>query len=128
MLETGMKIEYSVEVTEANTAKSVGSGSLPVFATPALATLAEKTACVLLEGKLDDGTTTVGSLLNIKHLSPTPVGMTVRCVCSLSTVDGRRLCFEMELFDGAGKIAEVYHERFIIKTAPFMEKANAKLG
>lgn len=128
MIEVGMKAELSVEVTELNTAKNVGSGSLLVFATPALAALAEKTSCALLEGKLEEETTTVGSLLNIKHLAPTPVGMTVKCLCSLSTIDGRRLCFDMELYDDAGKVGEVYHERFIIKTKPFMEKALAKLG
>lgn len=127
MIAVGMKAELSVDVTESNTAKAFGSGSLPVFATPALAALAEKTSCVLLEGKLDEGTATVGSLLNIKHLAPTPVGMTVRCVCTLSTIDGRRLCFDMELYDGAGKVGEVYHERFIIKTTSFMEKAMSKL-
>lgn len=128
MLETGITIKHSVEVTENNTAAVVGSGSLPVFATPALAALAEKTSCLLLDGKLEEGTTTVGSLLNIKHLAPTPIGMTVSCECTLSTVDGRRLCFDMSLFDETGKVGEVYHERFIIKAQPFMEKANAKLG
>ncbi len=128
MLETGITIKHTVEVTELNTAEAVGSGSLPVFATPALAALAEKTSCLLLDGKLEEGTATVGSLLNIKHLAPTPVGMTVSCECTLTNVDGRRLCFDMVLFDGVGKVGEVYHERFIIKTQPFMEKAVAKLG
>lgn len=128
MLEIGTKTEHCVEVTELNTAKAVGSGSLPVFATPALAALAEKTACLLLEGKLDEGTTTVGSALNIKHLAPTPVGMTVNCICTLTGVDGRRLSFEMELFDAIGKIGEVSHERFVVKTESFMAKTQAKLG
>jgi len=128
MLETGIKIENSVLVTENNTAKAVGSGSLPVFATPALAALAEETACMLLEGKLEEGTTTVGSMLGIKHLAPTPVGMTVKCICTLTEAEGRRLAFTMELFDGAGKIGEVQHERFIVRVKSFMEKANAKLG
>lgn len=128
MLETGIKIEHSVTVTDANTAKAVGSGSLPVFATPALAALAEETSCRLLEGKLEEGTTTVGSLLNIKHLAPTPVGMTVKCLCTLTVVEGRRLCFEMELFDDKGKVGEVVHERFVVRIQSFMEKAKAKLG
>lgn len=128
MLETGIKIENSVLVTENNTAKSVGSGSLPVFATPALAALAEETSCLLLQGKLEEGTTTVGSMLNIKHIAPTPVGMKVNCICTLTEAEGRRLVFEMELFDGAGKIGEVQHERFIVRVQSFMEKANAKLG
>lgn len=128
MIAIGTKTEHSVAVTEANTAKAVGSGSLPVFATPSLAALAEETSCRLLEGSLEEGTTTVGSLLNVKHLAPTPIGMTVTCVCTLTAVEGRRLCFEMELFDAAGKIGEVVHERFVVKTESFMAKTNAKLG
>ncbi len=128
MLETGTKIENSVTVTESNTAAAVGSGSLPVFATPALAALAEESSCLLLEGKLEEGSTTVGSMLAIKHLAPTPVGMAVKCICTLTEVDGRRLVFSMELFDDAGKIGEVQHERFIVRIKSFMERAYAKLG
>jgi len=128
MLEIGIKTKHAVEVTETNTAKAVGSGSLPVFATPALAALAEKTACLLLADRLEEGTTTVGSLLNIKHLAPTPVGLSVSCDCTLTVIDGRRLCFEMELFDGTGKVGEVYHERFVVPAQRFMEKAQAKIG
>ena len=128
MLEIGKTIENTVTVTESNTAKAVGSGSLAVFATPALAALAEETACMLIANELEEGTTTVGSLLNIKHLAPTPVGMEVKCVCTLTEVSGRRLCFTMEAFDGAGKIGEADHERFIVPVERFMEKAQAKLG
>lgn len=128
MLNTGLTAEYSLTVTSENTAAAVGSGSLLVFATPALAALVEKTACVLLEGKLEEGQTTVGTVINVKHLAPTPVGMTVTCSCTLTEVDGRRLVFAATVKDGVGEIGTVYHERFIVKSAPFMEKAAGRAG
>lgn len=128
MLNIGLKAEHSLSVTVDNTAASVGSGSLAVFATPALAALVEKTACILLEGKLEEGQTTVGTVINVKHIAPTPIGMTVACVCTLTEVDGRRLVFSATVSDGAGVVGEVYHERFIIKSVPFMEKAAGRAG
>ncbi len=126
MLNIGLKAEYTVKVEESNTAAVVGSGSLPVFATPALAALAEKTACICLEGHLEEGCTSVGTVLNIKHMAPTPVGMDVSCSCTLTEVDGRRLVFTATVHDAVGTVGEVYHERFIVKAKSFMEKANAR--
>ena len=77
----------------------------------------------MIEGTLDDGLTTVGSMINIKHLAPTPVGFDVRCECTLVKTEGRRLCFEIRIYDAGGCIAEVSHERFIVKTESFMAKA-----
>lgn len=128
MLEKGLKAQHTVVVEETNTAKSVGSGSLPVFATPALAALVEKTACLCLDGQLDDGITTVGTVLNIKHLAPTPIGMAVVCDCVLKEIDGRRLVFEAVVKDAAGVVGEAYHERFSVKAAPFTEKAQGRAG
>lgn len=122
----GKVVEYTVTVTEANIAKTVGSGSLEVFATPSLAALAEKTACLLIDGALEDGSTTVGTVLNIKHLAPTPIGMEVKCVCKLTEIDGRRYCFSMELYDVCGVVADVYHERFLVYKESFMKKANSR--
>ncbi len=126
MLNIGLTAECSVIVDNNNTGATVGSGSLPVFATPSLAALVEKTACVCLEGKLDDGCTTVGTVLQLKHLAPTPVGMTVSCRCTLEEIDGRRLAFKAVVSDGAGVVGEVYHERFVIKAEPFMAKAQSR--
>lgn len=117
------EFECTVTVNAENTAKSVRSGSLNVFATPSLAALAERTACELLNGELEEGSTTVGTVLNIKHLAPTPIGLDVKCVCKLTEVDGRRFCFEMQLFDAGGKVGEVYHERFLVYSESFMKKA-----
>ena len=126
MLNKGLKAEHTVKVEKDNTAAAVGSGSLPVFATPALAALAEKTACICLEGHLDDGCTSVGTVLNIKHIAPTPVGMEVSCTCTLAEIDGRRLVFNATVYDAVGTVGEVYHERFIVKAKSFTEKANTR--
>lgn len=126
MLTVGLSAEYSVKVDDSNVAATVGSGSLQVFATPALAALAEKTACIVLDGHLDEGCTTVGSTINIKHLAPTPVGMTAICKCVLEEIDGRRLVFSATVSDGAGLVGEVYHERFIIRSQSFMAKAESR--
>lgn len=115
--------EYKTTVNDSHTAVAVGSGSLPVFATPALAALAEHTACLLLDGTLSSEDTTVGTVLNIKHLAPTPVGMEAVCKCLLIAIDGRKYSFQMEIFDAAGKIAEVYHERFLVNSQSFTNKA-----
>ena len=126
MLNIGIKAECSALVNENNTAVTVGSGSLPVFATPALAALAEKTACLCLDGHLDEGCTTVGTVININHLAPTPEGMTVSCICELKEIDGRRLVFSATVSDGVGVVGQVYHERFIVKSQSFTEKAKAR--
>lgn len=117
------EFEYKTTVDDSNTAVAVGSGSLPVFATPSLAALAEHTACLLLDDMLSSEDTTVGTVLNIKHLAPTPVGMEAVCKCHLIAIDGRKYSFQMEIFDAAGKIADVYHERFLVNSQSFTNKA-----
>lgn len=117
------EFEYKIAVNDSNTAAAVGSGSLPVLATPSLAALAEHTSCLLLDGMLSSEDTTVGTVLNIKHLAPTPVGMEAVCKCFLVAIDGRKYSFQMEVFDTAGKIADVYHERFLVNSKSFTDKA-----
>lgn len=117
------EFEYKTTVNDSNTAMAVGSGSLPVFATPSLAALAEHTACLLLDGMLSSEDTTVGTVLNITHLAPTSVGMDAVCKCALVAIDGRKYSFQMEVFDAAGKIADVYHERFSVNGKAFTDKA-----
>ncbi len=126
MLEKGIKGHCEEKVTEELTAKNIGSGLLAVYATPALASLIEKTAWESVSRCLQEGQGTVGTKLNISHLSATPVGMTVRCDTCLTEVDGRRLTFSAEVFDNAGKIAEGTHERFIVDNERFEKKAYGK--
>ena len=127
MLETGIKGTGTVTVNEDNTAKAMGSGTLDVFATPALIALMEETCWRSVANELEEGCGTVGTLLEIKHTAPTPVGMKVTCESTLTEVDGRRLVFEVISRDAKGVVGEGKHERFIIQNEKFQVKANAKL-
>ena len=126
MLETGIKGTKTVTVNEANTAKTMGSGTLDVFATPALIALMEETCWRSVADQLEDGCGTVGTLLEIKHTAPTPVGMDVTCESELTEVDGRRLVFTVQAHDAKGLVGEGRHERFVIQNEKFQAKANAK--
>ena len=127
MLETGIKGTRTITVDEENTAKAMGSGTLDVFATPALIALMEETCWRSVANELEEGSGTVGTLLEIKHTAPTPVGMKVTCESTLTEVDGRRLVFEVIARDAKGVVGEGKHERFVIQNEKFQMKANAKL-
>ena len=126
-METGLKHKENIKVTEKDTAKFYGSGTLEVFATPAMATLMEKTAMNSVAPFLGNGQATVGTKLEIEHLSASPVGIEVWCESVLTEIDRRRLVFEVTAYDEAGIIGKGIHERFIIDTDRFMEKTQAKM-
>ena len=129
MLNKGIIGKEELIVTEENTAKAVGSGGLEVFATPALIALAEKTAFQSVAEHLEEGQSTVGTHIDIKHIAATPVGMKVTCETELIEVDSenpRRLVFSVNVYDEVEKIAEGTHERFIIYSERFQNKANGK--
>lgn len=128
MLTVGLKGREETVVSEANSAKTMGSGTLDVFATPAMTALMEKTAWKSVAPHLDDGCGTVGTLLNITHDAPTPFGMKVWCESELTEIDGRRLVFHVTAYDEKGKIGEGRHERFMIQNEKFQAKANKKAG
>lgn len=127
MLEAGIKGQMTITVEKENTAEVMKSGTLQVFATPAMIALMEETAWKSVADELEEGTSTVGTNLNVKHLSASPVGIKVTCNTTLVEVDGRRLVFSVEVEDEAGKIGEGIHERFIIQSEKFQKKADAKL-
>ena len=127
-MKTGIRGEQMIIVTEQQTAKYLGSGELAVFATPCMIALMENTAYKSVQPFLDPGQGTVGTLLNVKHLAATPVGMEVRCETKLIEIDRKRLVFEVKAFDACGLIGEGMHERFIIDNQKFMQKANGKLN
>jgi predicted thioesterase len=127
MLETGIKGKKEITVTQDKTAKAMGSGSLDVYATPAMIALMENTAFESVAPYLEPGSGTVGTALNVKHVSATPVGMKVTCETELIKVDGRALTFSVKAYDEAGLIGEGEHERFIIYEEKFQAKADAKL-
>lgn len=128
MLEAGIRGKQSVAVTPENTAKTMGSGTLNVFATPALVALAEKTCWMSVADALDDGCGSVGTKLELEHTAPTPVGMTVTCHSELVAVEGRKLTFKVTLADEKGPVGGGTHERFIIFEEKFAAKAEAKKG
>ena len=127
-LKAGIKGEATVAVTESNTAASMGSGLLAVFATPSMIALMEQAAFTCVAPALEEGCGTVGTLMNVKHLAASPVGAHIRAEAELTQVDGRRLVFHVAAYDDAGLIGEGEHERFTIQNEKFLAKANAKLA
>ncbi len=124
--EIGMVGNAEITVDINNTAKTMGSGDLEVFATPSMVALMEKAATLAIKECLSDGYTTVGTMINVKHLAATPIGVKVTATATLIEVDGKRLIFKVEAFDGTEKIGEGQHERFIINADRFMNRANGK--
>ena len=127
MLTVGISHEMTRDVTNENTAASLGSGLLDVFATPSMVALMEETCMKSVQAELDEGCGTVGTGLTIHHVSATPIGMKVRCASKLVEVDGRKLVFDVQAFDEAGLIGQGTHERFIIDSEKFFAKAQKKL-
>lgn len=127
MLSTGIKGQLTKKVDQQCTAEAMKSGTLAVFATPAMIALIEETAWKSVAEELEDGCVTVGTSLNVKHLAASPIGMQITCETTLVEVDGRRLVFSVEVCDEAGKIGEGIHERFIVSAEKFQQKADAKL-
>lgn len=126
-MEVGLRKEVYSEATEENTAEKVKSGTLAVFATPAMIALMEEAAARLVEERLGEEETSVGILMNISHIAATPVGMKVRAIAEITKIDGRKIIFKVEAFDEKEKIGEGVHERFIVKKEKFLAKANGKL-
>lgn len=127
MLETGIKGKNELVVTRESTAGEMGSGTLDVFATPAMIALMENTSYRSVESELEEGSGTVGTLLNVKHVAATPVGMKVTCETELIKVDGRVLTFQVKAYDETGLIGEGEHQRVIVYNGKFQAKADAKL-
>ena len=118
------KIEYTSHKTvrECDTAQAVGSGNLPVFATPMMVALMENAAMKAAEQLLQEGESTVGSEINIKHLRPTAVGEEVSATATLIAQEGRKLTFSVVATDRNGTIGEGTHVRYVINIEKFMSK------
>ena len=126
-ITVGLKGEAINLVEREDTAQSVGSGSLLVYATPCMAALMEGAACEAIADCLSDTQTTVGTELNIQHLSATPVGLEVRAEAEVTAVDGKVITFALRAFDEAGEIGAGTHKRVIVNSQKFLEKVYAKL-
>lgn len=126
MLEAGLTHEKEIVITEDMSAISMHSGGLMVFATPSMIALMEETALECVAPHLEEGMGTVGTLVNVTHDAPTPIGMKARAKATLTEVSGRKLVFSVEAYDEAGIIGRGTHERFIIDNERFQVKCNAK--
>nr|QRW40786.1 dihydrolipoamide acyltransferase [bacterium] len=116
MVSAGQTATATVTVTESNIAKTMKSGSLDVFATPAMCALMEEAAQAAVQPYLEEGEGTVGIALSITHEAPTPLGATVTAKAIVSAVEGRKITFDIEASDGIGIIGRGTHERFVINT------------
>lgn len=126
MLMTGITGEMNEIVNQANAAATMKSGTLQVYATPAMIALMEQTAYTSVQDELEEGQGTVGTRMEVSHISATPLGMEVTAKSKLVSIDRRKLVFEVEAFDERGKIGEGIHERFIVDNKSFQEKTDNK--
>ena len=122
MLKEGLTYQQQTTVEKTDTAKEVGSGNLAVYGTPAMIAFVENTALKAVVEKLENNKTTVGTKVDINHLSPTPVGEKVTCSVELTEVNGSQLTFDVTVEDEHNKIGEGRHLRYIVDEDKFMEK------
>ena len=126
-ITAGMKGEARAFVEREDTALEVGSGSLLVYATPCMVALMEGAACEALANALSEEKTSVGTYLQIDHVSATPVGLEVWAEAEVTAVEGKVITFEVKAFDEAGEIGHGTHKRVIINSQRFLEKTYNKL-
>ena len=126
-ITVGMKGEVSTLVEREDTAREVGSGDLLVYATPCMVALMEGAACEAIADALSDTQTTVGTALNIEHISATPVGLEVRAEAEVMEVEGKVITFAVRAFDEASEIGKGTHKRVIVNSQKFLDKAYMKL-
>jgi len=126
MISKGIVGEGKVMVTEENTAVRMGSGTLRVFATPAMILLIEKTASESLLPLLQEGESTVGTSLDIRHSAASIVGSEIFCRAEVVEVDRSRIVFDVKVWDSAGEIGSGRHERFLVNNEKFMARASSR--
>lgn len=122
MLEKGLSHQSTTPVRTENTASTMGSGDLNVFATPAMVALMENAAMCAVAAHLPEGSTTVGSFLNCTHLKPSSVGDQVTATATLTEIEGRKLTFKVSASDSHGIIGEGTHARYIVDREKFLSK------
>ena len=126
-ITVGMKGEVATLAEREDTAKEVGSGDLLVYATPCMVALMEGAACEAIADAIGDSQTTVGTVLNIEHISATPVGLEVRAEAEVTAVEGKVITFRVTAYDEVGEIGRGTHTRVLVNSQKFLEKAYAKL-
>ena len=121
MLEKGLQFIKEVVVKPENLAVAMGSGDLPVLATPAMVAFMENAALSAVEDQLP-----VGAMIQTTHLKPTALGDTVLVTATLLEVEGRKLTFSVVASDSQGKIGEGTHIRYVVDRNKFMEKLTSR--
>lgn len=122
MLKEGMELSLEKIVLPEETAAKVASGALEVFSTPMLAALMENTAFKLVEPHLEEGMTTVGTALDLKHLKANLVGDKLFCTALLTKVEGKKLIFDIKVIHENSLVGTCNHERFIVNIEKFINK------
>jgi predicted thioesterase len=121
-LEPGSSASVDLIVGDADTAIAMRSGSVPVLATPRVIALGEEACVAVVDGRLDEGATTVGQRVQIDHLAPSGVGDRVTAEATLESVKGRRLTFTVSIHDERGLVAVGRVTRVVVDTARFLDK------
>jgi len=125
-LEPGLRAAFRYTVTGADTAAAVGSGEVPVLATPRVLALAEQATVAAVAGALEAGATTVGVRVELDHLAPSPVGADLEVQAVLERVAGRRLQFAVRLRDGGRPVASGLITRVVVDAATFLRNVGAE--
>ncbi len=123
-LSTGLRGDAKLIVSEADTARALGSGDVDVLGTPRVVALCEEATCVALHGVFPEGTTSVGMRVRIDHLQPTPIGAEVVAEAVLEKIEGRRLTFTVSASDARGLVAAGKVTRAIVERERFMNKCS----
>jgi predicted thioesterase len=126
LIQPGTKYEDHFTVTDQVTAYHVGSGSARVLATPWMIAYMERTAHRLLTCCLPEGHSSVGTLVNVRHLAPTPLGAEVRVVAEVLSLEENRVYFAIRAWDEIELIGEGEHERAVIDEARFLRRVEKK--
>ena len=122
MIEAGQKHISELTVDDAVTAVRMGSGDIPVLATPAMLALMENAAMLAVADSLPEGSTTVGGHIASSHLRPSKVGDIVRAVAVVTKVEGRKIEFKVEAYSGDVLLGEGTHLRFVVDRERFISK------
>lgn len=122
IMEIGLTFTSTTVVDNTNTAVALGSGDMEVFATPAMVALMENAAMMAVALHLDEGDTTVGSMISTTHLKPSKVGRSISAVAELTEVEGRKLTFKITAYDADVVIGEGDHVRYIVNREKFLSK------
>jgi len=127
-LRPGMRGEASLIVGEEHTAPRIGSGAIHVLATPVMINLIEAAALAAVERLLPAGHQSLGTVLNVRHIAATPVGMRVTATATVQRVDGRTIYFAVEARDERELIGDGTHERVVVNVEKFDQRVKRKLS